>query len=199
MSTTPRPTTYPVDAQFTERWSPRAYTGEAIAEETLLSFLEAARWAPSASNIQPWRFIYALRDTPAWAPVFAGLVPFNQTWAKNASALVVVLSKKTNVPAGKTEAAPNPWHAFDAGAAWMSLALQAHAAGWKAHAAGGFDAKVLRANLGIADDHDIHAVVMVGRQGDKASLPEALQARELPSNRTPLAQLVAHGRFSFDA
>ncbi|MEY4751712.1 MAG: hypothetical protein RIQ60_3926 [Pseudomonadota bacterium] len=199
MSTTPRQTTYPINPQFTERWSPRAYTGEAIPEETLLSFLEAARWAPSASNVQPWRFIYARRDTPAWAPVFEGLVPFNQAWAKNASAIVVVLSKKTMVPAGKTDAVPNAWHAFDAGAAWMSLALQAHAAGWKAHAAGGFDAKVLRANLGIPDDHDIHAMVMVGRQADKAILPEGLQAREQPNDRTPLAQLVADGRFGFGA
>jgi hypothetical protein len=126
-------------------------------------------------------------------------VPFNQGWAKNASALIVVLSKKTNVPAGKTDAVPNAWHAFDAGSAWFSLALQAHAAGWKTHAAGGFDAAVLRANFGITDDHDIHAVVMVGRQGDKASLPEGLQAREQPSARLALAQIAADGQFSFAA
>jgi nitroreductase len=198
MSST-RTTTYPIEPQFTERWSPRAFTGEAIAEDTLLSFLEAARWAPSASNIQPWRFIYARRDTAGWDKIFAGLVPFNQGWAKNASALIVVLSKKTNVPAGKTDAVPNAWHAFDAGSAWFSLALQAHAAGWKTHAAGGFDAAVLRANFGITDDHDIHAVVMVGRQGDKASLPEGLQAREQPSARLALAQIAADGQFSFAA
>jgi nitroreductase len=197
MSST-RPTTYPIDPQFTDRWSPRAFTGEAIPEETLMSFLEAARWAPSASNVQPWRFIYARRDTASWAPLFEGLVPFNQGWAKNASALVVVLSKKTMLPAGKTDAVPNAWHAFDAGSAWMSLALQAHAAGWQTHAAGGFDAKVLRTNLAIPADHDIHAVVMVGKRGDKASLPEGLQAREQPSDRTPLAKLAADGRFAFE-
>jgi nitroreductase len=199
MSSSPRQTEHPIHEQFTTRWSPRAFTGEVIPEETLLGFLEAARWAPSASNMQPWRFIYARRDTAGWPKIVSSLMGFNQAWAPAAAALVVVLSKKTHVAAGSTEAKPNAWHAFDAGAAWMSFALQAHSQGWRTHGMGGFDAAVLRANLGIPEDHDIHAVVAVGRQGDKASLPESYQAREQPNGRVPLAQIVADGQFGFAA
>jgi nitroreductase len=165
-----RSTSFPIDAQFTNRWSPRAFTGEAMPAETLLGFLEAARWAPSASNVQPWRFAYAL--------------------ASKASALVVVLSETTSVAPGQTEAKPNVWHAFDAGAAWMNFALQAHLAGWITHAMGGFVEADLRASLNLPETVAIHAVVAVGRQGDKASLPEMLQARELPNGRKALAELV---------
>ncbi|MEY2686722.1 MAG: hypothetical protein RL375_920 [Pseudomonadota bacterium] len=193
-----RQTEHDIDALFADRWSPRAYTGEAIPEATLLRLLEAARWAPSASNIQPWRFIYARRDTPAWAPLFDSLVEFNRGWAVNAAALVLVLSRKTWLPHGKTEPVANPTHSFDAGAAWMSLALQAYLAGWPAHGMGGFDKDKARAALGVPADHVLEAMVAIGRQGDKASLPEALQAREVPSARLPLAQIVAEGRFTFE-
>jgi nitroreductase len=185
-----RSTTFPIDEQFTSRWSPRAFTGEAIPAEALLSFFEAARWAPSASNVQPWRFVYGHTGTPGFEAILSGLVPFNQTWASKASALVVVLSQTSSVAPGQTEAKANAWHAFDAGAAWMNFALQAHLAGWHCHAMGGFVEASLRAALGLAADVAVHAVVAVGRQGDKASLPEALQARELPNGRKPLAELV---------
>ncbi len=185
-----RSTSFPIDAQFTNRWSPRAFTGEAMPAETLLGFLEAARWAPSASNVQPWRFAYALAGTPGFETLLRGLVPFNQTWASKASALVVVLSETTSVAPGQTEAKPNVWHAFDAGAAWMNFALQAHLAGWITHAMGGFVETDLRASLNLPETVAIHAVVAVGRQGDKASLPEMLQARELPNGRKALAELV---------
>ncbi len=196
--TAPRQTEHPIDPQFTQRWSPRAFTGEAIPEATLLGLIEAARWAPSASNIQPWRFIYARRDTPAWTPLFDCLVEFNRGWAVNAAALVLVMSKMTWLPHGKTEPVPNPTHSFDAGAAWMSLALQAHLAGWPAHGMGGFDRDKARLALGVPSDHVLEAMVAIGRQGDKASLPEALQARETPSTRLALAQIAVEGRFSFD-
>ncbi|WP_304303655.1 nitroreductase family protein, partial [Pseudacidovorax intermedius] len=75
---TPRQPAHPIDPLFTERWSPRAFTEEAIPEPALMSLLEAARWAPLAYNVQPWRFIYARRDTAAWQPIFDSLVEFNQ-------------------------------------------------------------------------------------------------------------------------
>jgi nitroreductase len=193
-----RQTEHTIAPLFTDRWSPRAYTGEAIPEATLLGLFEAARWAPSASNIQPWRFIYAVRDTPAWAPLFDSLVEFNRGWAQHASALVLVLSKKTWLPHGKTDPVPNATHAFDTGSAWMSLALQASLAGWPAHGMGGFDKDKARAAAGVPADYDLQAMVAIGRQGDKAKLPEALQTRETPSTRLPLAQIVASGRFSFE-
>ena len=82
---------YPIDALFLERWSPRAFTGEAIPERQLSSLFEAARWAPSSYNSQPWRFLYARRDTEPW-PRFLGLLnEYNQSWARNAAALVILV------------------------------------------------------------------------------------------------------------
>jgi nitroreductase len=191
----PRTPDHPIDTQFTARWSPRAFTGEAIDETTLLGFLEAARWAPSGFNAQPWRFIYARAGTPAWAPLFDTLLPFNQVWAQRASALVLVLSAKQTVPPGKSELQDNPTHEFDAGAAWGYLALQVSLSGWAAHGIGGFDRAKARATYGVPDGFDLHAAVAIGRRGDKSQLPEALQAREAPSPRRPLAELAAEGRF----
>ena len=117
---------HPIDEQFTQRWSPRAFTDETIDKATLLSFFEAARWAPSAYNAQPWRFLYALRGTPEFDRYLSLLVEFNQGWAKHAAALVVIVSKSTFAAPGTTEEKPAPTHAFDTGAAWGHLALQAH-------------------------------------------------------------------------
>src|SRR5690606_30289818 len=114
------------------RWSPRAFTGEAIDTATLLSFFEAARWAPSAFNSQPWRFLYARRDTPQWPRFVSLLSEFNRGWAQHASALVIVLSRTTITGSnGEERAAPS--HGFDSGAAWAYLALQATLSGWHSH------------------------------------------------------------------
>jgi nitroreductase len=197
MTATPRTTEHPISPIFTERWSPRALTGEAIAPDTLLSFLEAARWAPSASNIQPWRFVFGHAGTPAFQSILDGLVPFNQGWANKASALIVVMSQSTSLPPGKTERTPNPWHSFDSGSAWMQLALQASLSGWVTHGMGGFVADTLRANLGIPAHVSVEAVVAVGKKADPAGLPEMLRSREGPSGRLPLAAIAAEGRYSF--
>ena len=193
----PRLANHGIAPLFTDRWSPRAFTGEAIDEPTLLGFFEAARWAPSGYNAQPWRFVYGRRDTPAWQPIFEALSEYNQSWAKRASVLVAVLSSTLWLPPGKTEAQPVATHSFDAGAAWASLAFQATLSGWHAHGIGGFDKHKLRAGLGVPADHALEAVVAIGRLGDKALLPESLRARELPNQRRPLEQIVAEGRFAF--
>lgn len=197
--TASRQTEHAIDPLFTERWSSRAFTSEAIDEPTLRGLLEAARWAPSASNSQPWRFIYARAGTPAWSPLFQTLVPFNQAWAVHAAALVLVLSRTQWQAPGKDTPQPLASHAFDAGAAWASLAFQAHLSGWVTHAMGGFDQAAARSALGIPADHALHAVVAIGRRGDKTTLPEALQEREQPNLRLPLAAVAAEGRFSFEA
>lgn len=184
-----------IDPQFTTRWSPRAFTGEPIDEATLLRFLEAARWAPSGFNSQPWRFVWGRAGTPAWAPIFGTLLPFNQQWAQRASALVVVVSQQRWVPPGKSELQDITSHAFDAGAAWGHLALQASLSGWHTHGMGGFDHGLARENLGIPDGFTTHIVVAIGRLGDKSVLPESLQAREVPSPRLPLTALASEGRF----
>lgn len=190
---------HPIDTLFTDRWSPRAYTGEAMSQADLLRILEAARWAPSAYNVQPWRFIYAHRDTASWQPIFGSLVEFNQGWAQRAAALVVLVSSKQAVFPGASEAAPNASHSFDTGAAWASLAFQATLSGWSAHGMAGFDADALRSTIGLPESYAIEAVIAIGKPGDKGVLPEGLQSREMPNGRLPLTQLAAEGKFAFAA
>ena len=182
--------------QFTERWSPRAFTGESIPQETLLSFFEAARWAPSAYNSQPWRFLYARRDTPDWERFLGLLNEFNRNWAQHASALVIIASKTDFIAPGATEETPALWHTFDTGSAWGHLALQASLSGWHTHGMAGFDQELTRKELKIPQGYALHAAVAVGKLGDKSSLPEYLQGREMPSPRKPLSELVSEGDFS---
>jgi len=184
-----------IDPIFLERWSPRAFTGEAISDEDLFSFFEAARWAPSSSNSQPWRFLYAKRDTPAFERFLGLLVEANQTWAKNASVLVFVVSKKTFLPPGKDVAVESYNHSFDTGAAWGFLALQAHKSGWATHGMGGFDHARAKVELNASDDYRIEMALAIGKRGDKSILPEATQAREKPNTRNPIAQSILEGGF----
>lgn len=186
---------HPVHPQFIERWSPRAFTTDTLDETTLLTMFEAGRWAPSASNVQPWRFIYGRRGTPAFQTIFDGLVPGNQAWAGSAAALVVLAAATTWLPQGQTEAKPLGTHAFDSGAAWMSVALQAHAMGWATHGMAGIDKDKLRAALHVPADHVVIMAFAIGRRGDKTLLPEALQTREMPSPRRALKDVVGEGRF----
>ncbi len=127
--------------------------------------------------------------------ILGALLPFNQTWAKTASALVIVASETKMVPPGKTEAVDNGSHAFDAGAAWGYLALQAHISGYAAHAMAGFDKQAMAQVVGLPEHHTLHAAVAVGKQGDAALLPEALQVREVPSPRHAVGQIAFHGGF----
>lgn len=170
MSANPRVADYAIHPQFTERWSPRAFNGEAIPEETLLSFFEAARWAPSAYNSQPWRFLYARRDTQNWQRYLGLLNEFNRSWAQHASALVIVISKTTFVAPGATEETPALWSTFDTGSAWGHLALQASLSGWHTHGMAGFDQELTRKELNIPEEYALHAAVAVGKLGDKATL-----------------------------
>lgn len=195
MTTPTRTADYPVADFFPERWSPRAFTDATISEQDLLTILEAARWAPSAFNGQPWRFIYTLRGDAAWEGILGALLPFNQSWAKTASALVIVASETKMIPPGKTEAVDNGTHTFDTGAAWGYLALQAHISGFAAHAMAGFDKDAMAKVVGLPENHALHASVAIGTQGDASLLPEALQAREVPSLRHPLSQTAFHGGF----
>lgn len=181
---------------FVSRWSSRAFSGDEIPERVLLGLFEAARWAPSSMNAQPWRFVYARRGTPAFEKMLGALVPSNQAWASRASALVAILSAKTVLTPGKTELVPSASHAFDAGAAWMQFALQAHLWGWGTHAMGGFDAEVARKVLAVPDEYAIQVIVAVGRRGDPANLPDWAKAREKPNDRLPLSAIVREGTFT---
>jgi nitroreductase len=179
-----------IEPLFLQRWSPRAMSGEAVSREELMRLFEAARWAPSSYNHQPWRFVYTFRDTPTWDPLFGTLVEFNQSWCKNAGALVVICSR-TLTDSGK----PIKTHSFDTGAAWQNLALQGTPMGLVVHAMQGFDyeraAEVIAAPEGIAVD----AMFAVGKPGDSDDLPEGLRERESPSGRHPVGSFTFEGKF----
>lgn len=188
---TERKATYPIDEQFTKRWSPRSMTGEELDDKQLLTLFEAARWAPSSYNNQPWRFLYAKRGTKEWDDFFDLMVEFNQSWTKNASALVVVVSKKTFDFNGKLAQT----HSFDTGAAWMSLALQATKQGLITHGMQGFDYDKAKKVLNVPDDYNVEAMLAIGRQADKNLLPKELQDKEEPSDRKPLTEIAWQGKF----
>ena len=186
-----RKTTYPIDEQFTSRWSPRAMTGEELDDKQLLALFEAARWAPSSYNNQPWRFLYAKRNTKQWDDLFGLMVEFNQSWAKDASALVVVVSKKTF----DFNWQPCVTHSFDTGAAWMSLALQATKQGLVTHGMQVFDYDKAKKVLNVPEDYNVEAMIAIGRQGKKEDLPKELQEKEELSDRKPLAEIAWEGGF----
>ena len=191
----PRIADHPIDQAFLDRWSPRAFTGEAMPQETLLSIFEAARWAPSSYNSQPWRFIYATRDNAHWDRFLSLLIERNQSWAKAGSVLVFIVSETTMVVPGMAGRVPSHSHSFDAGAAWGLMALQASMLGWSAHGMVGIDLDRVKAELKVPDDHRVEAGVVLGRRGPKTLLPEALQAREMPSLRKSLAEIAFEGSF----
>ena len=184
-----------IDPIFTQRWSPRAFDGSALTEAELMPLFEAARWAPSAFNAQPWRFIYALRGTREWDALLGALIPFNRGWAAAASALVFVVSDRFMRDGDGQPKGESTSHSFDAGAAWAQLALQATRSGLHVHGMTGFDADAARAAMALPDDFAINAAIAIGRIGDPASLPETLRSREQPSDRRPLSETVFAGRF----
>ncbi|MET0182198.1 MAG: nitroreductase family protein [Caulobacterales bacterium] len=187
-----------IDVMFLDRWSPRAFTGEDVPVGDLERMLEAARWAPSAFNRQPWRFAYATRRSESWPVFLELLIPFNQSWAQNAGALIFVASVSTFFNAEKQEYETSPTHSFDAGAAWGYLALQARRLNWYAHGMAGFDSERAHSVLGAAPEMRMEAAIAIGRLADKSVLPERMQAREAPSDRMPIADLAQYGRFSGD-
>lgn len=198
MTDTPAPTrisAHPIDRLFLDRWSPRAFTDDPISEAELNTLLEAARWAPSSYNSQPWRLLYARRDTAHW-PKFLGLLnEFNQSWAARAAALVIIVSNERMLPPGAGAEIPSHSHSFDAGAAWANLALQAILSGWHAHAMIGFDIEGAAAALNVPDRFRVEAAIAIGRRGDPTLLPERTAAREHPSDRLPLDQIALEGGF----
>ncbi len=175
---------------FLNRWSPRAMSGEEIEEKILFQLFEAAKWAPSSNNNQPWRFIYARRNTKYWETFFNLLAEGNQGWAKNAATLIVVISKTTfdNDKHART-------HSFDAGAAWENFALQGSLMGLVVHGMQGFDYDKAKEVLRIPDGYQVEAMIAVGKHGKKEDLPDYQQEREFPSARKSIAEIVMEGMF----
>lgn len=184
---------HPIDNLFLDRWSPRAMSGEPIAQEDLMTLFEAARWAPSSYNNQPWRFLYARRDTEQWALFFDLLVEFNQSWARNAAVLVLFISKNTFDTNGELSVT----HSFDTGAAWENLALQGWLNGLVVHGMQGFDFERARTVLNVPEGFKVEAMVAIGKPGSIDVLPAELRERELPSDRRKLEETICEGRFCF--
>ncbi len=186
---------HPIDPMFLERWSPRAFDGQPVPRDDLMTMLEAARWAPSSYNSQPWRFLYAIKDGPHWEQFLGLLVEGNRAWAKDAGALLVLLSKSTMAVPGKEGEVPSHSHSHDAGAAWASFALQATRMGYHAHGMVGFDMDRAFTELGVPIGYRVEQMIAVGRRSDPARLPEAVRAREQPNNRRPLSESAFEGPF----
>jgi nitroreductase len=178
---------FPIEPVLLDRWSPRAMSGE------LMRLFEAARWAPSSFNAQQWRALYARRGTEHW-PVFLELLAeANKSWAKNAAALVVFISRKIFDYNNE----PSITHSYDTGAAWENFALQGFRLGLVVHGMEGFDYERARVELRIPDEFQVEAMAAVGWPGPKEVLPEKLQKRESPNDRRKLSESICEGPFRF--
>lgn len=182
---------HPIEEAFLRRWSPRAMSGESLSDQEIATLFEAARWAPSSYNEQPWTFCYAKRDTPAWETFFNLLIPFNQSWCKDAGMLIVALARMNFSHNGT----PNAAHLFDTGAAWENLALQGSKMGLVCHGMTGIKFDEVKPALNVPADFAVAAMIAVGKPGDPANLPEGMAAREVPSPRKPVTEFVREGGF----
>jgi nitroreductase len=189
-----RSPSYEIAPLFVHRWSPRSMTGETLSEDEFMPLFEAAKWAPSAYNDQPWRFLYATRDSDHWDAYLDLLADGNRTWAKRASVLVVMVSKTTFDYNGE----PSQTHSFDTGAAWQNLALEGARRGLVVHGIGGFDHERATAVLSIPSDYAIEAMAAIGVRESPEALPPEMQEREEPSDRKCLNDIVLKGAFDDD-
>jgi nitroreductase len=180
---------YEVDSIFLNRWSPRSFLTKKVSDEILLSVFEAARWAPSGSNLQPWRFILA-RTQEEREQFYEFINEGNREWCEKAPVLTLVFSHKLT-PKGTH----NRSHTFDAGTAWGYLALQASQLGLITHAMGGFDPEKAREILQIPEDYELHAVIAIGYRGEANTLSEAQQQREKPSVRKSINEFMFNGKY----
>jgi len=184
----------PIDPSFVDRWSRRAYSPRAIAPEAIRSLFEAARWAPSAGNAQPWLFIFN-DDEETLARARPLLNEKNRVWAGRAPLLIFVFARRTHPETGK----PLRTGAFDAGAAWFSLALQAHHMGLATRAMGGINHEAVHDVLGVPRElYESMAAVAVGYPGPRAELPPDVAERELPSARRSADTFVFKGAYRPD-
>jgi nitroreductase len=194
-SSNSRTSEFAIDAFFLDRWSPRAFTDDRMDQDGMLTILDAAHWAPSSGNNQPWRFIYGLRGTPAFDAILDLLVAGNQRWARNAAALLIITSKTYRLSANG-ERKPAYTHSFDTGAAWFSVICQAMKLGYHVHGMEGFDKEKAFELLELPEGFRVEAAAAIGRIADKTTLPEDLQGREVPSGRKPVSEIAFEGKFS---
>ena len=181
-----------IDAQFVERWSRRAISDRPLSASQIQSLFEAARWAPSANNLQPWLFVYASRPE-SLARARELLLPTNQRWANRAPLLVFVFARKRH----PETRAPLRTAAFDTGAAWQSLALQAHKLGLSTRAMGGIHHDRVYEALGVPpEDFESVIGIAIGYPGPREGLPNDLHEKEQPNARKSSSEFAFEGRYS---
>lgn len=180
-------TSAPVLEPIAHRWSPRAFEAEhTLPEGALRGVIEAARWAASASNSQPWRFIVARRGGASFARIEEALVESNRLWASNAAALIVNIAETSDA-----EGRPRPWAEYDLGQAVASYVVQAHSEGLHVHQMGGFDREAISRSFEFPERLLPISVSAIGAVGSADRLPEKLRERELaPRERLPLEEIV---------
>ncbi|MHC4356792.1 MAG: nitroreductase family protein [Planctomycetota bacterium] len=157
------------------RWSPRSMTGQAMDPQDLSSLFEAARWAPSAFNNQPWRFYYALKDSDSFQDLLGLLVEKNRQWCVNAACLMIVVSKKTYDHNGR----PMRSHVYDTGAAWMALAIEGIRRGYVVHGMAGFDDETAGEYLALGDEYQINFMAAVGKPAPEVKAEAVSQRKEV--------------------
>jgi len=190
----PAPAEFPIHELIANRWSPRAFGDKDVSPETLRSLFEAARWAPSSSNEQPWSFLVATRnDKENFAKTLQPLVEFNVNWAKSAAVLGFAVSEL----AFAKNKAPNRNAQYDTGAAMALLSIEATARGLFVHQMAGFDPETAREVFNIPVGFDAVAAFAIGYPGDAATLPQPLRDRELaPRSRKPVRDFVMTGQWA---
>ena len=193
----PEPNDAPIHELLRNRWSPRAFADQAIPQEVLRSLFEAARWAPSSFNEQPWAYIVATKEDKAnFEKVLGTLVEFNAGWAKSASALALAVTKLAFVE----NHAPNRNAHYDTGAATALLSVEATARGLVVHQMAGFDADKARKTFAIPEGWEPLAAIAIGYPGNPDSLPPKLKERELaPRMRKPIREFVMTGSWGHTA
>jgi nitroreductase len=184
-------TTAPLHPLIAQRWSPRRFdASHAVDDETLTTLLEAARWAPSANNSQPWRFLPARRGEPAFGLLSAALADGNRVWAPTAGVLLLVAAETVD-GAGHDR----PWALYDTGQAAAALVVQAEHHGLSVHQMGGFDTVAVTTAFALPTSVQPVTVLAIGRHDPAAVLPEHLAARErAPRTRLPLGALLLPDR-----
>jgi nitroreductase len=184
---------FPIQDLIRNRWSPRAFSDKAVSAETLKSLFEAARWAPSSNNEQPWVYLVATKeDAENFQKMLSILVEFNVTWAKHAPVLALSVAKLTF---SKSDA-PNRVAFHDVGAASSQLTLEAVARGLLVHQMAGYDVEKARKVFEIPAGWDPVAAIAIGYPGDPATLPEPYKERETaPRVRKPISEFVMSGRW----
>lgn len=183
---------FPIYPLIRSRWSPRAFSGRTVEKEKLQSLFEAARWAPSSMNEQPWRFIVGQKGDETWKKIHDSLVEFNQNWAVQAPVLVVNLGKKTFTYKGRE----NVTYQYDTGQAVAFMVIEAVNQGLVAHQMGGFHAEKLIELLEIPEDFKPISVTAIGYHGNPESLPSDLHKSEFREReRHSLNEQVFSGKF----